>query len=173
MNVRRATRADIRAMVEIERENPTSTNWSHEHYESLFRTVTPESSRYFVLVVEDQAESRSMTLSPAISPIVAYLAAHCVDSDWELQYIVVAKKFRSSGLATLLLHGLMKHARANNASAIFLEVRESNQSARSLYRKLGFVQAGSRKSYYSNPSEDAALYRLSLSHNETAPEIWH
>ncbi|MFZ2083022.1 MAG: hypothetical protein WAU92_00915, partial [Candidatus Sulfotelmatobacter sp.] len=34
-------------------------------------------------------------------------------------------------------------------NAIFLEVRESNQVARSLYRKAGFEETGARKSYYS------------------------
>jgi ribosomal-protein-alanine acetyltransferase len=141
-------------------ESPASSNWSNERYESLFRTTAPELSRYFVLVAEDPFESRSATVSAPTSPILAYLVAHCVDSEWELQYIVVAKSFRRRGLATLLLNELVEHARARNVSAIFLEVRESNQSARALYRKLGFQETGVRKSYYSNPSEDAILCSL-------------
>ncbi len=101
-------------------------------------------------------------MSGQTSPIVAYLAAHCVDREWELQYIVVSRKFRRRSLATLLLNELVEHARSRNADAIFLEVRESNQAARALYCKVGFTETGLRKSYYSNPAEDAILCRLSL-----------
>jgi [ribosomal protein S18]-alanine N-acetyltransferase len=162
VQVRRASRNDIRAMETLKLESPASSNWSNEHYESLFRTTAPESSRYFVLVAEDSYQSGSAVVPAPISPIVAYLVAHCIDRDWELQYIVVAKRFRRRGLATLLLNELVEHARSRNAEAIFLEVREANQSARALYRKAGFGETGLRRSYYSNPVEDAILCRLRL-----------
>jgi ribosomal-protein-alanine N-acetyltransferase len=44
---------------------------------------------------------------------------------------------------------------------VFLEVRESNSAARTLYEKAGFEATGLRKSYYANPVEDAVLYRRS------------
>jgi [ribosomal protein S18]-alanine N-acetyltransferase len=162
VRIRRATAADIPLMVELERENPTSVNWSHEHYKSLFRTTAPELSRYFVQVAEDPSESKSLTVSATASPIVGYLAAHCVDSDWELQYVVVAKQFRRRGVGTSLVNEFICHVRATGGSRIFLEVRESNQSARRLYNTLGFEEAGLRKSYYANPPEDAILCRLRL-----------
>jgi len=149
-------------MAELERECPTSAKWSHEHYESLFRTTAPELSKYFVIVAEDPSESGSATASAPSSPIVAYLAAHCVDSEWELQYIVVAKKSRRRGVGTCLLNEFMSHVRATGGGRIFLEVRESNHSARALYRKVGFEETGLRKGYYTSPPEDAILYRLGL-----------
>lgn len=162
MRVRRAQAADIPAMLELERENPTSVNWSHEHYENLFRSAAPEPSRYLVLVVEDRSESKSVTESTKTPSVVAFLAAHHVDSDWDLQYIVVGKESRRMGLGTYLLDEFISYVRATSGSRIFLEVRESNHAARALYRKAGFEQAGLRKSYYSNPAEDAILLRLSL-----------
>ena len=45
---------------------------------------------------------------------------------------------------------------------MFLEVRESNIAARKLYEKAGFEPTGRRKSYYTDPLEDALLYRRSL-----------
>lgn len=149
-------------MAELERENPTSANWSHEHFESLFRTTAPEPSGYFVLVVEDPSELESVADSAPDSPMVAYLAAHCAAGDWELQYIVVAREFQRRGVGTNLLNEFISHVRATGGSGIFLEVRESNQSARALYRKLGFAETGLRKSYYSNPPEDAILCSLRL-----------
>ncbi len=53
-------------------------------------------------------------------------------------------------------------ARSQHAQSIFLEVRESNQAARSLYLKCAFVESGHRKSYYQNPPETAILYKLDL-----------
>jgi ribosomal-protein-alanine N-acetyltransferase len=41
-----------------------------------------------------------------------------------------------------------------------LEVRESNASARGLYEKQGFREAGRRRGYYTDPVEDAILYSL-------------
>jgi len=160
VRIRPATRNDIRAMELLKLESPTSSNWSNEHYESLFRAAAPESSKYFVLVVEDQFESRNATSSAASSSVAGYLVAHCVDREWELQYIVVAKQARRRGLATLLLNELIEQLRSRSIDAIFLEVRESNESARALYRKAGFEETGLRRSYYSNPPEDAILCRL-------------
>jgi ribosomal-protein-alanine acetyltransferase len=149
VRIRRATSNDIDAMIELQRES--SLNWSQEHFESLFRTTAPDSSRYFVLVAEDSSGS-----------IVAYLAAHRVDSDWELQYIVVAKESRRGGIAKRLLGELVEHVRSTRGREIFLEVRESNHNARSLYRKTGFEETGLRRGYYSNPPEDAILCSLRL-----------
>src|ERR1700726_1325257 len=98
MRVRRATRADIPAMLELHREASTSA-WTRGHYESLFRTDAPELSSYFVLVVEYPSESRNATGSTPTSQIVAHLVAHCVDREWHLQYVVVRKRFQGRRLA--------------------------------------------------------------------------
>jgi [ribosomal protein S18]-alanine N-acetyltransferase len=149
-------------MLEVEREVPASANWSHVHYESLFRTAPSELSQYLVLVVEDSSKAEGATGSASFCPIVAYMAAHCVDSDWELQYVVVAKEFRRRGVGGYLLDEFISYVRAKGGIRIFLEVRESNHSARALYRKMGFEETGLRKSYYSHPPEDAILCTLRL-----------
>ncbi|MBQ5323960.1 MAG: hypothetical protein J6J58_00770, partial [Oscillospiraceae bacterium] len=43
-----------------------------------------------------------------------------------------------------------------------LEVRESNNPAIKLYEKLGFEFLGARKNFYSNPKENALIYKLDL-----------
>jgi ribosomal-protein-alanine N-acetyltransferase len=60
------------------------------------------------------------------------------------------------------LDALSAAARETNSSSIFLEVRESNAAARTLYELASFEQTGRRKSYYTNPAEDAILYRRTL-----------
>ena len=46
--------------------------------------------------------------------------------------------------------------------SLFLEVRENNTAARKLYEKTGFVEVGMRKNYYSNPTENAVLYKMEI-----------
>jgi ribosomal-protein-alanine acetyltransferase len=95
-------------------------------------------------------------------PLLALLVAHRLDADWELENIVVAQAARRQGIATRLLNELVRYARAQLGRSIFLEVRESNHSARGLYRGLGFQEVGLRKSYYENPLEDAIVCRLGI-----------
>ena len=94
--------------------------------------------------------------------ILAFLVARRVGAEWELENLVVAQEARRQGIGSLLVFELVAHARAQRGTAIFLEVRESNRIARALYCKAGFKGQTLRKSYYSNPTEDAILLRLAL-----------
>jgi len=146
-------------MMDLGQESPAAARWSRQQYESLFAASDAPSSERLILVVEDaSAETESGTPHP----ILAFLVGHRVDREWELENIVVAEKSRRRGLGSRLLSEFIEHARANSGSGIFLEVRRLNESARSLYRKLGFEETGFRKDYYASPAEDAILYRLSL-----------
>jgi len=96
------------------------------------------------------------------SGIVGFLVAHHLAPEWELENIVVAPTARHRGIGKRLLEALLDAARETNSSAVFLEVRESNTAARTLYEGSGFEQTGRRRSYYASPSEDAILYRRTL-----------
>lgn len=67
--------------------------------------------------------------------------------------------FHGKGIGAQLLSGLINTARVEQVSALFLEVRESNQNARSLYHKWGFNEIGLRKNYYPSKQgrEDAIV----------------
>jgi ribosomal-protein-alanine N-acetyltransferase len=58
----------------------------------------------------------------------------------------------------------MRHAltalQVEGALKVFLEVRRSNEAALALYHKLGFIEDGVRKRYYSDNHEDAILMML-------------
>jgi ribosomal-protein-alanine N-acetyltransferase len=156
---RPAISADIPAMMELEQESATSAHWSREQYENLFAIGDHELVENFILVAEDPADAIGTAAAPA-DQMIGYLAARQIDRDWELQNIVVSEKSRRRGIGTFLLNQFIGHARAKNGSRIFLEVRESNQSARALYNKLGFQATGMRRTYYANPIEDAIIYYL-------------
>ena len=149
-------------MIELEHQSPPAAHWSRQQYEGLFATSDLGSPPCFIWVVEEADETRAEMVSGAPHRMLAFLVAHRVDNEWDLENIVVAEEFQRRGVATRLLREFVDHARAKNANAIFLEVRQSNESARALYRKLGFVETGSRKGYYVTPPEDAVLYRLSF-----------
>lgn len=166
MRVRRANVSDVPSIVKLETQSPGAAHWSRERYESLVLTGKHLDGNYearsepFVWVVENEEvdPDRVANESP---DLFAFLVAHRVDGEWELENMAVASSARRNGIGTLLLKELIAQAGAERGSEIFLEVRESNQGARALYEKIGFEEVGSRKNYYSDPAEDAILYKLS------------
>jgi [ribosomal protein S18]-alanine N-acetyltransferase len=65
-------------------------------------------------------------------------------------------------VGTRILGDFLDHVRAQGATAVVLEVRESNRAARSLYEKWAFEETGRRVRYYHDPEEDAIVYRVSF-----------
>ncbi len=75
----------------------------------------------------------------------------------ELLRIAVRPEYRGRGLSKKLMDQLVFYSRQKDVKSIFLEVRESNERARNLYRSYGFTEEGIRKHYYLNPCEDAVI----------------
>jgi ribosomal-protein-alanine N-acetyltransferase len=140
-------------MMDMDGQNPSAAHWSLNQYQALFVTTSEQHSERWAWIAEDDGQEPR---------ILGFLVAQRVDAQWELENIVVAETARRRGVGTRLLEELVTKARAEQGSRIFLEVRESNQSARALYRKAGFKETGLRKSYYSKPEEDAILCSLRL-----------
>ena len=67
---------------------------------------------------------------------------------------------RARGLGGLLLNCVLRLAQRLECEVIQLEVRESNEPARSLYRSRGFVEEAVRRNLYSKPKEDGVLMGL-------------
>jgi len=147
MKIRCATPDDTPAMVALERHAVTAAHWDRQSYASLFAGAGAER---LPLVIETEAG------------IQGFLVARAVGPEWEIENIAIAAPARRHGLGTRLVGEFLEQARATGAEAVFLEVRESNLSARALYEKWAFIENGRRNRYYSNPQEDAILYRLRL-----------
>jgi ribosomal-protein-alanine N-acetyltransferase len=103
------------------------------------------------------------------------LCAYCVAmpgvQEMHLLNLTVAAAWQHRGLARGLLDALVQHSRAAGASFIWLEVRESNQHARDVYRRYGFEPAGWRRGYYpaaAGKREDACVLRLMLEERRDA-----
>ena len=71
--------------------------------------------------------------------------------------LAVAHAYRRRGIATALLTFVLNEGARLGAHRATLEVRRSNDAARQLYERLGFVAAGVRRAYYTNPIEDALV----------------
>ena len=74
----------------------------------------------------------------------------------------MSPEFRRRGVARALLRAGLKYFRKRRVEEVFLEVRESNHSAQSLYLSSGFRPVGQRAAYYRNPKEDALVLWLAL-----------
>src|SRR5690348_3641060 len=142
VNLRLATPADAAAIVAIENEAASAAHWSPAQYAGILA----HDSQRVCLVLEDE------------SRVLGFVVARLVEKECELENIAVAAPAQRRGLGSALITGLVKEARSRKAEAIFLEVRESNTAALRLYGKCGFIETGRRKSYYSDPREDAILY---------------
>ena len=80
----------------------------------------------------------------------------------ELVHLVVAPEWQRLGAAGILLEQALADFSGHGYTTCFLEVRESNTTARRLYAKAGFLQTGTRKHYYNQPVEDALLMSRDL-----------
>ena len=87
----------------------------------------------------------------------AYCVYRLIVDEMHILNVAVAPAWRRQGLARWILGFAMRKAAREGASRAFLEVRESNREALSLYEALGFVRVGARRGYYSEPLEDAVL----------------
>jgi ribosomal-protein-alanine acetyltransferase len=170
VQIRRATAADIGSMMNLDRGTTTASHWSRQQYEALFTANAHESLERLALVVANQPHKdqthKDQVHNPgegtAESLVLAYLVAHRVDTEWELENIVVAERMRRTGVGLRLVKELAERAGRTGGSSISLEVRESNFAARALYEKSSFAEIGRRKSYYPHPVEDAIIYRRIL-----------
>ncbi len=68
--------------------------------------------------------------------------------EWHLLNIGIAPPIQQQGWGRRLLRDLMARARRIRPARILLEVRRSNQPARSLYLSEKFIEIGRRKDYY-------------------------
>ena len=145
--IRPATLADVPALMALEKHAVTAAHWSAEQYQSMFSSTPP----------------RVALITEAEDTLKGFLIARAVGREWEIENLAIAGPARRRGLATELLAEFLNTARCRGATAIFLEVRESNSAARRLYEKWAFIECGFRPAYYRNPEEAAITYRLDFS----------
>lgn len=151
MLIRPAKPEDLPAMQAIERHAATAAHWTPADYEKIFSAPELQADwRRIALVIEDQGR------------VEGFLVAQTVGGEWELENVAIQPEARRRGHGTRLVGELLDLARAQGASAVFLEARASNAAARSLYEKWAFVESGRRPRYYRDPEEDAVVYKFTF-----------
>tara|TARA_Y100001958_G_C21183821_1_gene513252 strand:+ start:802 stop:1263 length:462 start_codon:yes stop_codon:yes gene_type:complete len=96
--------------------------------------------------------------------IVGYIISKISYPETHILNLTVNSKFRNNGVGTSLIQLIIDDARIRNSKDVILEVRSSNVSAQSLYKKLSFEMIGLRKDYYESKEgrEDALVLKLEL-----------
>ena len=92
---------------------------------------------------------------------IGYISATIIFQECNILKIVVSKNNRQEGVATKLLQYTMQYAKSYGVETVFLEVRQSNNVAKSFYEKNGFTLEYQRKKYYDD-GEDADIYYFYL-----------
>ena len=128
--IREAVNTDLSALVRIENEAFDADCWSRATWES------------------ELAGSHQILVSEVGDQLVAYAVVMASGDDLELLRIAVSPSQRRHGIARDLVGELIGKARDAGARHVFLEVEESNVSARALYESAGFVRISQRAHYY-------------------------
>ena len=111
-----------------------------------------------------KAGNRAQGLKAGLHWVGYYVAMPVLD-EVHLLNITVAPVFQGQGWARCLMQSLSLWAQTQQATTLWLEVRESNARALKLYTALGFEQVGIRKDYYpvsANRREAAVVMCMAL-----------
>ena len=129
-----------------------SSPWTRKMLEA---ELTSNQFAHF-LVARRQKESTAKT-EPTI---IGYHCFWIVFEELRLMNVAVRESMRRKGVGGALVTEALRLGLEQAAIRAVLEVRASNDPARSLYTRIGFVQISSRPRYYTNPIEDAVLMEL-------------
>ena len=142
--VRTLSLADLPAILEIERSS-FSTPWRETTFEGL--------------LLRRDTDLIGLT---RVGRLLGYAISWTVGDQAELGNVAVLESERGQGFGKTLVDASLRLVQARGAQEVFLEVRESNTSARDLYEKCRFRVVGRRKNYYAKPLEDALVMRRDL-----------
>ena len=100
-----------------------------------------------------------LVAEPEDDVIAGYIGLYGSYDEGDITNVAVAEAFRGNGIGTLLVKSMKEMAVRRGIRRIYLEVRDSNETARRVYEKAGFSVCGRRKKFYRQPEEDAVLFR--------------
>lgn len=102
---------------------------------------------------------------PPAKRLLGYICYWVVFDELRLMNLAVQPDHRRQGIASHLVRHAVEEGITQGTTRALLEVRAGNRLAQKLYETLGFQQYGRRRSYYTNPDEDAILMQLQLAEN--------
>lgn len=93
-------------------------------------------------------QARQYTVALGDGSVVGYVGLNVLAPEADIQTIAVASTAQGSGVGTMLLQHALESAVARKCSQMFLEVREDNAPAISMYERFGFQRLQVRRDYY-------------------------
>ena len=144
MMIRRMTKADIKAVHDIEMHT-FSVPWPEA---SFHHEMDQNSAARYLVAVEDDGT------------VIGYAGAWMIFEEAHITNIAVKEDCRGRGVGMRLSKAIIQYAANLGVKYITLEVRRSNAVAQTMYRKLGFEKLSVRKRYYPDNHEDALLMVL-------------
>jgi ribosomal-protein-alanine N-acetyltransferase len=156
LHIRRAVPGDLAAMLRIERVS-FSDPWSEESFAAALAL-----DRMRVLVAESEVESEGTRGGDGAVALLGYVVALVVGPEAEIADLALAPEARGRGIGRALLERTLAELAEGGVRTLYLEVRESNRAARSLYDAYGFDSVGRRRGYYREPVEDALVLRREI-----------
>lgn len=121
----------------------------------------PWSRGAFLYEIEQNRVARCWVLRED-DRVVAYLCLWEIGDELHVTNIAVHPGLRRRGLARRLLGAILEDGRARRLRAVTLEVRPTNDEARTLYESFGFRVVGRRRGYYYDTGEDALIMESEL-----------
>lgn len=103
----------------------------------------------------DNSCARFLTAVDETGTVAGYIGCHTVLDEGYIANVAVAPAYRRHGIGYQLVQTLLKQS--SDLAFITLEVRVSNAPAIALYTGCGFEPVGTRKKFYTHPTEDALL----------------
>jgi ribosomal-protein-alanine acetyltransferase len=139
--VRPLRSADIESVARIQRQSFSEYEvWSVQAY---LTELTNPNAVYLVAMIGEE--------------IVGYGGLWVIMDEAHVTTIAVAPNYRGQRIGERLLVEMLLEAQRKGATRATLEVRSTNEPARRLYEKYGFVFVAIRKGYYQDNNENADI----------------
>jgi ribosomal-protein-alanine acetyltransferase len=140
IKIRLGSEKDIEEILKIENSLFEEDSWSRN---MIFSELKKGNNKKTFLVEKNEQ-------------LIAYIMIRFSDYEYQILNLAVSKPEQKKGIGFCLLIFFLKKIPVN--SSVFLEVKESNFPAISLYNKVGFIKQYVRKRYYTDGSNALVLH---------------
>ena len=147
------TEHDLLEVVEIE-ESSGLSRWGWAAYYAELQG----NNKHLMLVARvSEAEKRR-----GRRRVAGYIVGRMGADELHINNVAVREDYRRKGIGRALLSLILEKGKRSGVPSAFLELRAGNTAALSLYEECGFRVTAQRRSYYSDPVEDALVMIVQL-----------
>ncbi|MEG0710499.1 MAG: ribosomal protein S18-alanine N-acetyltransferase [Longicatena sp.] len=146
--IRLMNKTDLEAVMEIENQ---CFHGRWDETMMLYELEKNEFGRFYVYTIHNK--------------VIGYIDFWITFETCQLANIAVHPDYQGNGYSKEMMDRMVEQAIALQCENIMLEVRVSNQIAKNLYERYGFIEINMRKNYYSDNGEDAFVMCKALGGN--------